>query len=111
MDKENKVILSYGVMGGQYQPVGHCHFLQNFFDFGLSVQESIDFPRAFNLEMKYKLEKSISAEIFKELKNLGHNVSYAGNTHGGGQAIYINRQSGTLIGGSDSRKDGCATAY
>ncbi len=111
LDKENKVILSYGVMGGQYQPVGHCHFLQNFFDFGLSVQESIDFPRAFNLEMKYKLEKSISTEIFKELKKLGHNVSYADNTHGGGQAIYINRQSGTLIGGSDSRKDGCAIAY
>ena len=61
--------------------------------------------------MKYKLEKSISTEIFRELKNLGHNVSYVDNTHGGGQAIYINRQEGTLIGGSDSRKDGCAIAY
>ena len=54
---------------------------------------------------------SISTEIFKELKNLGHNVSYADNTHGGGQAIYIDRQSGTLIGGSDSRKDGLAIGY
>ena len=60
MNNKGECELSYGVMGGQYQPVGHCHFLQNFFDFGLSVQESIDFPRAFNLEMKYKLEKSIN---------------------------------------------------
>ena len=52
--------LSYGVMGGQYQPVGHSHVLQNIFDFGLSIQEAIDFPRAFVLENKYKLEKSIN---------------------------------------------------
>ena len=49
-DMENNPILSYGVMGGQYQPVGHSHVLQNIFDFGLSVQEAIDFPRAFILE-------------------------------------------------------------
>jgi len=61
--------------------------------------------------MKYKLEKSISSKIFRELSNLGHNVSYADNTHGGGQAIYIDRKLGSLIGGSDSRKDGCAIAY
>ena len=46
-DKANNPILSYGVMGGQYQPVGHSHVLQNIFDFNLSIQEAIDFPRAF----------------------------------------------------------------
>ncbi len=110
-DSENKPILSYGVMGGQYQPVGHCHVLQNIFDFGLSIQESIDLPRAFILENNYKFEKSIPENILRDLSKIGHNISYTENTHGGGQAIFIDRNNGVLIGGSDPRKDGCAIGY
>jgi len=110
-DFENNPILSYGVMGGQYQPVGHSHVLQNIFDFKLSIQESIDFPRAFILENKYKLEKTIPEEIFNGLKKIGHNVEYTKDPHGGGQAIFIDIKKGTLIGGSDPRKDGCALGY
>jgi len=110
-DKANNPILSYGVMGGQYQPVGHSHVLQNIFDFNLSIQEAIDFPRAFMLENKYKLEKSIPESIFKNLQKIGHNVEYSSETHGGGQAIFIDRNKGVIIGGSDPRKDGCAIGY
>ena len=107
----NEVILSYGVMGGQYQPVGQTHVLQNIFDFNMNVQESIDFPRAFNLEGKYSFEKSIPKKILNELEKIGHIVSYTEDTHGGGQAIYIDRKEGVLIGGSDPRKDGIAIGY
>ena len=110
-DMQNNPILSYGVMGGQYQPVGHAHVLQNIFDFGLSIQEAIDFPRAFVLENNFKLEKSIPEKILNELKIKGHNVEYSNNTHGGGQAIFIDRSKGVLIGASDPRKDGCAIGY
>jgi len=110
-DMENNPILSYGVMGGQYQPVGHSHVLQNIFDFGLSVQEAIDLPRAFILENNYKLEKSIPEEILNGLIKIGHNIEYAKDTHGGGQAIFVDREKGVLIGGSDPRKDGCAIGY
>jgi gamma-glutamyltranspeptidase/glutathione hydrolase len=98
-------------MGGQYQPVGHSHVLQNIFDFGLSVQEAIDLPRAFILENNYKLEKSIPEEILNGLIKIGHNIEYAKDTHGGGQAIFVDREKGVLIGGSDPRKDGCAIGY
>ena len=110
-DFENNPILSYGVMGGQYQPVGHSHVLQNIFDFKLSIQEAIDFPRAFILENKYKLEKTIPEKIFNGLKKIGHDVEYTKDPHGAGQAIFIDRKNGTLIGGSDPRKDGCAIGY
>ena len=110
-DKENNSLLSYGVMGGQYQPIGHTHVLQNIFDFDLSIQESIDFPRGFILENNYKLEKSVPRKIFDGLKKIGHNVNYTNETHGGGQAIFIDRKKGVFIGGSDSRKDGCAIGY
>ena len=107
-NKKNETILSYGVMGGQYQPVGHLHILQNIFDFGMNIQESLDFPRAFNINKEYLFEKNIPKKILKNLKKIGHKTSYTKNTHGGGQAIYIDRKKGVLIGGSDSRKDGCA---
>ena len=63
-------------MGGQYQPVGQTHVLQNIFDFNMNIQESIDFPRAFNLEGKYTFEKSIPKTILIELEKLGHMNSY-----------------------------------
>jgi len=105
---KDEPILSFGVMGGQYQPVGQVQILQNFFDFDMDIQESIDFPRAFNINKKYILEKGIPIEIFKKLRTIGHNVSYTDYTHGGGQGIYIDRKRGVMIGGSDFRKDGCA---
>ena len=110
-NKSKEVILSYGVMGGQYQPVGQTHILQNIFDFNMSVQEAIDCPRAFYLNEKYLLEKSVPLSVFKELQNRGHHTIYSEETHGGGQAIFIDRKKGTLVAGSDPRKDGCAIGY
>ena len=58
-----------------------------------------------------QLEKSIDDEILINLKKIGHEVKFSKNTHGGGQGIFINRKEGILIGGSDSRKDGCALGF
>jgi len=110
-DKKNNTIFSYGVMGGQYQPVGQAHVLQNIFDFGMTVQEAIDLPRSFSLNGTLKLEKTIPIEIFEKLKKIGHNVKYENQSIGGGQGIFIDKKNGVLIGGSDSRKDGLAIGY
>ena len=111
IDKNNKATLSYGVMGGQYQPVGQVHVLNNMIDFGMGPQEALSFPRAFHFNNIYKLEKTVDKEIFHGLKEIGHNVEYFNGTHGGGQAIKINRSEGDLLGGSDPRKDGYAKGY
>ena len=107
----NETILSYGVMGGQYQPVGQTHVLQNILDYDLTVQEAIDFPRTFALNNILKIENSVDKEITKKLKNIGHNTRVSSNAIGGGQCIKIDRQAGILIGGSDPRKDGMAIGY
>ena len=74
----------------------------------MDIQEALDCPRAFYLNEKYLLEKSIPLKVLKELQKKGHNANYSEDTHGGGQAIKIDYKEGVLIGGSDPRKDGCA---
>jgi gamma-glutamyltranspeptidase/glutathione hydrolase len=98
-------------MGGQYQPVGQVHVLNSILDFNMSPQQAISSPRAFHFNNIYKLEKEISKEIKDGLSKIGHNTQYIEETHGGGQAIKIDRKNGNLIGGSDPRKDGYAEGY
>ena len=111
MNNNGECELSYGVMGGQYQPVGQVHVLNSIIDYNLTPQMAISFPRAFHFNNIYKLEKSVDKKVFEGLKEVGHNVEYIEGTHGGGQAIQIDRNKGNLIGGSDPRKDGYAKGY
>ena len=110
-DKNNDAIMSYGVMGGQYQPIGQAQVLQNIFEFEMSIQEAIDSQRAFALNGKLMIEKSFSQTLVKELSNLGHDIQITKDGIGGGQGILIDRKDGILIGGSDPRKDGLAIGY
>ncbi len=110
-NQKNETLLSYGVMGGQYQPIGQTHVLQNIIDYNLSIQESIDFPRVFALNGELKVEKSLDELIIKKLKKIGHKISIVEDAIGGGQCIQIDRDKGIFIGGSDSRKDGMAIGF
>ncbi|MFP6778283.1 MAG: gamma-glutamyltransferase, partial [Alphaproteobacteria bacterium] len=104
-------IMPFGVMGGHYQATGHAHFLTNFIDFGMDPQEALDAPRAFHHESKLTVENGISQATSAALAELGHTIETAAAPLGGGQAIHIDWQRGTLTGGSDPRKDGCALGY
>ena len=110
-NKSDETVMSYGVMGGQYQPIGQAHVLQNIFDFGMNMQEAIDAPRAFALNDKLKVENSFSQNSIKNLSKLGHDIEIVDEGIGGGQGIMIDRKEGVLIGGSDPRKDGLAIGY
>ncbi len=110
-NQDNETTLSYGVMGGQYQPVGQSHVLQNILDYNFTVQESLDFSRTFALDGLLKIEKSLDNQIAEKLKIVGHDISVVPDGIGGGQCIKIDRKEGVLIGGSDPRKDGMAIGY
>ncbi len=106
-----RALLSYGVMGGGFQPVGHIHVLSNLFDFGMDVQEAIDCARGFHLSGRYELERGISEQTATRLAAFGHVVARPDMPWGGSQGIYIDWQKGTLAAGSDPRKDGLALGY
>ena len=108
--KNGKVVMPFGVMGGQYQPCGHARFVTNMVDFGMDAQTAIDGPRCFSGTDGMQVERGYSATIRAELTAMGHLVSEPPEPLGGAQAILID-DSGVLIGASDPRKDGCALGY
>lgn len=109
--KDGKASITYGVMGGGYQPVGHSHVLTNLWEHGMDVQEAIDSPRAFYNDGKLEVEDSIPDQTKAELVDMGYELEAKEMPLGGGQIIAIDQESGVLAGGSDPRKDGCALAY
>lgn len=111
MTKGGRVVMGFGVMGGQYQPVGQVHLATNILDYGMDVQEAIDLPRGLHYEGVYQLESGIPEQTARGLAALGHEIVRHPDPHGGAQAIWIDWDKGTLTGGSDPRKDGCALGY
>ena len=109
--KDGRPWLSYGVMGGAFQPVGHVHVLTNLIDYGMDVQEAIDCARAFHVGGRLECENGIGEPVMRGLAALGHTVARPPMPWGGGQAIAIDWQTGSLAAGSDPRKDGCALGY
>ena len=109
--RDGQAVMPYGVMGGHYQPMGHSWFLTNFLQYGLDIQQSIDLPRLFPYKGKLQVERGIPADVVARLAALGHTPETTERPHGGGQAIWIDRERGCLIGGSEPRKDGLALGY
>lgn len=113
--KDDKVALSFGVMGGHYQACGHAHVLSNILEYGMDVQEAIDFPRVFpvvdSADGEVEVETSVPQDVQDKLTAMGHTIVHPNRPIGGSQAIQIDWENGTLSGGSDPRKDGCAIGY
>jgi gamma-glutamyltranspeptidase/glutathione hydrolase len=109
--KDGQAVMPYGVMGGHYQPMGHSWFLTNFLQYGLDIQEAIDLPRLLPMKGKLQIERGIPPEVVARLTALGHVPEVVERPHGGGQAIWIDRDRGCLMAGSEPRKDGLALGY
>ena len=109
--KDGLIDMSFGVMGGDYQPMGHLAVAVNRYVYGMDPQQAIDCPRYFPSGGKVKLESGIGAAARAGLQALGHVLEASPRPLGGGQAIVIDRTAGMLIGGSDGRKDGLALGF
>lgn len=109
--RDGRVSHSFGVMGGAYQPMGHISVAVNHLLYGMDVQEALDFPRHFHDEGLLNLEDGAGSGLAKRLEEKGHHVVRAEQPLGGGQMVKIDGETGTLVAGSDPRKDGIALGY
>lgn len=109
--KDGNPVLSFGVMGGQYQAMGQAYVLSNWIDYGMDVQQALDAARFFLYDGLLSLEAPITDETKRQLTARGHKIISGEESHGGGQMIFIDWQKGVLQGGSDPRKDGMAAGF
>jgi len=113
LTKDGKPVGPFGVMGGFMQPQGHMQVITNTIDFGLNPQAALDAPRWQWTEGKtIEVENSFPAHIAQALARKGHNIKVAldGGGFGRGQIIWVN-EDGVLMGGTESRTDGCVAAW
>lgn len=108
--KGGKPWMTFGVMGANFQPMGHTYVMTNILDYGMDAQEALDHPRAFFEDGTLGLEQSMPKSVYDGLVAAGHPVSWRDDPWGGGQIVQID-PSGYLIGASDPRKDGMAMGY
>lgn len=121
--KDGKPFLSFGVMGGDFQPQGHAQIIINMIDFGMSLQEAGDAPRIDHSggssptgqtdesRGEVHLESGLPYETIRQLMRMGHQVGFANGIYGGYQAILYDAEKKVYYGASESRKDGHAAGY
>jgi gamma-glutamyltranspeptidase/glutathione hydrolase len=109
--KDGRAVMPFGVMGGQYQAVGHAHFIHRVLDRGFDPQQAAEAPRSFAFRGELRVERSVPEPIVADLAGRGHQTRTVNVPLGGCQAIWIDRERGVLIGGSEPRKDGMALGY
>lgn len=123
MTRDGNPVMSFGVMGGDFQPQGHAQIVMNIVDFGMSIQQAGDQPRLSHngsssptgdtmedggtLQFEYGFDDSVKVQ----LAQMGHNISPKIAAHGGYQNIWREDDPRVYFGGSDPRKDGCAIGW
>ncbi|OJY40084.1 MAG: gamma-glutamyltransferase [Rhizobiales bacterium 65-9] len=109
--RNGRTVMSFGVMGGQFQSVGHAQILSNIVDRGDNPQSASDRPRSFFVDGGLSLEPAAASVVASDLEKRGHRIVVADEPLGGYQGIWIDEATGALYGGSDHRKDGLALGY
>ncbi len=121
--RDGEPYLSYGVMGGEFQPLGHVQIVMNLVDFGMNAQEAGDAPRISHdgspeptgekgkLPGTIQLESGFPYETVRELMAMGHGVGWLLGGYGGYQGIRWDPKQRVYFGASESRKDGQAAGY
>jgi gamma-glutamyltranspeptidase/glutathione hydrolase len=109
--KDGQPWMPFGVMGANFQPMGHVYMMTNLLDYGLDAQEAVDCPRMFFEDKVLWAEQSVPKPVYEGLAALGHPMQWRADPWGGAQLVQIDRANGVLVGASDPRKDGVALGY
>ncbi len=123
MTRQGRPVMSFGVMGGDFQPQGHSQVVMNMIDFGMSPQQAGDQPRVAHSGSsepwgakttdggELTFEHGMDNAVKLRLAEMGHRIQPGVGAHGGYQAIWRLDEPLRYFGGSDPRKDGAAMGY
>jgi gamma-glutamyltranspeptidase/glutathione hydrolase len=124
LTRDGKPVMAFGLMGGGMQPQGHAQIIVNILDFEMNLQEAGDVVRFYHTGSsqptgtvmtdggELHLEDGLSEEILAELRRRGHTLTPTSvGAYGGYQAIWKDPVTGSYVGATEMRKDGCALGY
>jgi len=110
--RDNRALMSFGVMGGNMQPQGHVQMMVRMFDYGQNAQSACDAPRwRVDDDFSVAVEPGLSAAVINDLKSRGHALVEDADIFPYGGAQVIHRLPDGYCAASDPRKDGQAVGY
>lgn len=121
--KDGKPFLSFSVQGGDSQDQNLLQFFLNVVEFGMNVQESVEAANINSYQMKSSfgdhesrpgrllLADSVPPWIRRELIAAGYTLTFQERTSGPINAIFFDREHGTMWGGSSHHGDDYGIAW
>jgi gamma-glutamyltranspeptidase/glutathione hydrolase len=109
--KDGELFLVVGSPGGPTIISTVLLVITNVIDFGMDLQQAVDFPRFHHQWMPDELrieEYGTSPDTLAELRRRGHQIRLAS---GQGSVMAIQRQGEWLLGAPDSRSEGTARGF
>jgi len=121
--KDGKPFLSFAVQGGDSQDQNLLQFFLNVVEFGMNVQEAVEAPNINSFQMRSSfgkhdsrpgrllLAESMSPWVRGELRKMGYDLTFEERTSGPINAIFFDREHGTMWGGSSHHGEDYGIAW
>jgi gamma-glutamyltranspeptidase/glutathione hydrolase len=121
--KDGKPYLAFAVQGGDTQDQNLLQFFLNVVEFGMTVQEATEAANFTSYQMRSSFDKhesqpgrltlneSMPEWVRTELARKGYKLDYQRSTSGPINAIYFDREHGTLWGGSSNNGEDYGVAW
>ena len=124
--KDGEAFMTVGVMGGEFQPMGHVQVITNVIDFGMNMQEAGDAVRWLHTRSteptdawgeflqdggEVRFETAVDPSVVDALRAMGHTVEVGGGFYGRYQGIRFDPELGVYFGASEPRADGQAVGF
>ena len=121
--KDGRPFLSFAVQGGDSQDQNLLQFFLNVVEFGMNVQEAAEAPNVNSFQMRSSfgahdsrpgrvlLAESVPPWVRAELRRMGYELTFEERTSGPINAIFFDREHGTMWGGSSNHGEDYGVAW
>jgi len=121
--KDGKPFLAMAVQGGDTQDQNLLQFFLDVVEFGMTVQEAVEAPNVTSYQMRSSfgdheaipgridLHESVPEWTRQELRKMGYRIRMEPKTSGPINAIYFDREHGTMWGGSSDYGEDYGVAW
>jgi gamma-glutamyltranspeptidase/glutathione hydrolase len=121
--KDGAPFLSFAVQGGDTQDQNLLQFLLNIVEWDMNVQEAAEAPNINSYQMKGSfrdhpsepgrllLQNDVPPWVRTELREMGYDLEFRERTSGPINAIYFDREHGTMWGGSSHHGEDYGIAW